>query len=331
MERTKHLRRNSIISIGLLLILTFSCTKENIIVPPLKIKAPEILSIGSNAVTISSKILNMGSEEVINQGICWNTQPSPSIDNNKKDGDLKDSTIFCRTSELTPNTKYYARTFVTNRIGTFYGDEIDFTTNKTVTDQDGNIYKTVTIGTQVWTVENLKTTTYNDGLAIPFVSENSTWSILNSAAYCWYDNDQKNKDPYGALYNWGAVNSGKLCPKGWHVPTDAEWEILVDNLGGKSNAAGLLKEVGTPVTFADNIATNYSGFSALPAGCAGFGTPTFLGIGNRGIWWTSTIDTNEFNIYWSMYFDGSTIVDRNGFLSRTNLLNGLSVRCIKDK
>ena len=327
MKRTKHLWKSSIVSIGLLLILTFSCTKENIIVPTLKIRAPEIFSIGSNAVTISSKILSMGSEEVINQGICWNTQPFPSIDNNKKDGDLKDSTIFCRTFELTPNTKYYARTFVTNRIGTFYGDEIAFTTNKTVNDQDGNIYKTVTIGTQVWMVENLKTTTYNDGLAIPFVSENSNWSILNSAAYCWYDNDKKNKDTYGALYNWGAVNSGKLCPKGWHVPSDAEWTILTDYLGGESRASGLLKEANLPTRVPDN-ATNYSGFSVLPAGAAS--GEIFLGIGVQGIWWSSTIDSDKYNIYRSVFFDGSTIVINNGFLSRANLLNGLSIRCIKD-
>jgi len=331
MKRTKHPWSNSIISIGLLLMLTSSCIKENVIEPTPKIKAPEIFSISSNAVTISSEIISEGNEDITNRGICWNTQPFPTIDNNKKDGDVKDNTIFCRTSELKPNTKYYARTFATNRIGIFYGDEIIFTTNNTVTDQDGNIYNTVTIGTQVWMVENLKTTTYNDGLEIPFISKNSAWLNLKSAVYCWYDNSQKNKDSYGALYNWGAVNSGKLCPSGWHVPTDAEWTILTDNLGGKSIAAGLLKEAETPVTFADKIATNYSGFSALPSGSAGVGTPTFLGIGNRGIWWTSTIDTNEYNIYWSMYFDGSTIIDRNGFLSRTNLLNGLSVRCIKDK
>lgn len=239
---------------------------------------------------------------------------------------MKDNIISCRVSELTPNTRYYARTFVTTRKGTFYGDEIAFTTNNTVTDQEGNVYSTVTIGTQVWMVENLKTTIYNDGLPIPFISENSAWSDLYTAAYCWYDNDQKNKNSYGALYNWGAVNSGKLCPKGWHVPTDAEWTILIDKLGGISNAASQLQEVGM-----SDIATNYSGFSAIPSGSANAGSPTFIGIGIQGRWWTSTIDTNGWNVYWSMSFDKNTPVIRNGFVSSAGLLNGLSVRCIKDK
>lgn len=330
MKRTKHLWKSSIISIGLLLILTYGCSKESVIAPTPKVKASETISIGSNAVTISSKIINGGSEEVLNQGICWNTQASPTIDNNKKNGELKDSTIFGRSSELTPNTKYYARTFLTTKTGTYYGDEIEFTTNNTLTDQDGNIYNTVTIGAQVWMVENLKTTKYNDGLVIPFISVNSAWSNLNSAVYCWYDNNPKNKDSYGALYNWGAVNSGKLCPDGWHVPTDAEWTILVDKLGGEINAATLLKDVDAPVTVTNYIATNYSGFSALPAGSASAGTPTFYGIGIQGTWWSSTIGADEWNIYRSMFFDGNTGVIRNGFMSKANLRNGLSVRCIKD-
>ncbi len=96
-----------------------------------------------------------------------------------------------------------------------------------VKDGDGNIYQTVTIGTQIWLKENLKTTRYNDGTDISLITDQTEWKNAISAAYCWYDNDITNKDPFGALYNWYAVNTGKLCPKGWHVPSESEWTELV--------------------------------------------------------------------------------------------------------
>ena len=102
----------------------------------------------------------------------------------------------------------------------------------TVTDIDGNVYHLITIGTQVWLVENLKTTRYNDGAPIPLVTDSAAWSLLTTPGYCWYNNDIANKNPNGALYNWFAVNTGKLAPTGWHVPTDAEWTILTTFLGG---------------------------------------------------------------------------------------------------
>jgi len=101
-------------------------------------------------------------------------------------------------------------------------------------------------------------------------------------------------------------------------------------LGDEQFVAGLLKEVGATMVSPDKTANNYSGFSALPGGSANAGNPGFLGNGYKGIWWSTTIDMNEFNIYWSISFDGNTGVERNGFMSKANALNGLSVRCIKD-
>ena len=99
------------------------------------------------------------------------------------------------------------------------------------TDADGNVYHTVTIGTQTWTVENLKTSKYNDGTKIPLVTDGTTWGNLTTPGYCWHNNDAAtNKATYGALYNWYAVNTGKLAPSGWHVPTDAEWTTLENYL-----------------------------------------------------------------------------------------------------
>ena len=103
-----------------------------------------------------------------------------------------------------------------------------------ITDVDGNSYHTVKIGTQTWMVENLKTTKFNDGSPIPLIRDSSTWKASLTPGYCFYKNDSaKNKSTYGALYNWNAVNTGRLAPKGWHVPTDAEWTVLINYVGTK--------------------------------------------------------------------------------------------------
>src|SRR5664279_5386678 len=117
---------------------------------------------------------------------------------------------------------------------------------QTLQDIDGNVYKNVTIVKQILMAENLKTTKFNDGTSIPLVRENSAWKDMNSPSFCWYNNDATtNKNNYGALYNWYTVNTNKLCPSGWHVPSDAEWTTLRTYLGGDSVAGGKLKETGT--------------------------------------------------------------------------------------
>ena len=136
-----------------------------------------------------------------------------------------------------------------------------------VTDADGNNYSAVEIGTQVWMGENLKTTRYSTGSSIPLVTDGTGWFNLTTPGYCWYNNDANNKNIYGGMYNWYAVNTGNLCTSGWHVPSNAEWDILETYLGGDPIAGGMLKEAGTghwtsPNTSADNS----TGFTALPGG-----------------------------------------------------------------
>ena len=137
---------------------------------------------------------------------------------------------------------------------------------KTVTDIDGNVYNTVTIGKQVWMVENLKVTHYRNGEAIPIVADHMEWSFLETAACCDYDNSPFNNEVYGKLYNFFAVNNiHNLCPTGWHVPTDKEWSELISSLGEKNKAGGKLKEETTDYWQSPNIeATNESCFTALP-------------------------------------------------------------------
>ena len=196
----------------------------------------------------------------------------------------------------------------------------------TVTDIDGNIYQYITIGTQTWMVENLKTTRYNDGAAIPLITDNTAWGALRTPGYCWYNDSTTYRSTYGALYNWYAVNTGKLAPTGWHVPTDAEWTALTTYLGGETVAAGPLKSTGTTYWLSPNTgATNSSGFSALPGGCRN--DVTFTNIGYYGYWWSSTAmdATNS----WSRYMNYSyAYVYRN--TSYCYNVYGFSVRCVRN-
>lgn len=160
----------------------------------------------------------------------------------------------------------------------------------TVVDIDGNVYHTVTIGTQVWMVENLRVTKYRNGDPITNVTSNTLWTGLNSGAYCWYNNDVANKGTYGALYNWYAVNDSRgIAPAGWHVPTQDERTILDNFLGGSSVAGGPLKEAGTVHWASPNTgATNSSGFTAVPAGYRVSGTGAFSSLGFQNYSWTTT-------------------------------------------
>jgi uncharacterized protein (TIGR02145 family) len=206
---------------------------------------------------------------------------------------------------------------------------------KTVKDIDGNVYKTVKIGEQVWIAENLKTTKYNDGTNIPLVTDNDAWSNLITPGYCWYGNNEATyKNPYGALYNWYALdptsNGGKnVCPTGWHVSTDAEWTILTTYLGGDSVAGNKMKEEGTTHWQSPNAgATNESGFSALPGGSrGGWGGEFGNSVGYSVLWWSSTESSTGYAYCRTMRSDNSFLYRGDDGAGKPN---GFSVRCVKD-
>lgn len=214
-------------------------------------------------------------------------------------------------------------------------DEIpDINFNKAInygsmTDREGNTYKTVTIGTQTWMAENLKTTTFNNGTQISLVTDKNIWKNLNQPGYCWFNNDAtKYKSKYGALYNWYALNSGNLCPTGWHVPSDAEWEILKTYLGGEGVAGGKLKETGTSHWNSPNTgANNESGFTALPAGMRSYYGGSFMFVGHEGHWWCSTVYSEDFPYSQTISYDNKSVI-----LSHldSSYKSGFSVRCVKD-
>jgi uncharacterized protein (TIGR02145 family) len=197
-----------------------------------------------------------------------------------------------------------------------------------ITDVDGNNYKTIIIGDQVWMAENLRTTKFNDGTPILNETDMTKWVQITTSAYSWCNNDIATKEAYGALYNWYAVNTGNLCPAGWSVPSDADWTKLTDFLGGAEIAGGKLKETGTAHWNSPNSgATNESGFSAVPAGYRyGYywGQGTFYEIGINGYYFTSTEYTNT-HIWTRTLNAGNTKVYRSIFVKN----DGFSVRCIK--
>ncbi len=198
--------------------------------------------------------------------------------------------------------------------------------DNSIKDPDGNVYTSVVIGTQTWMLENLRTTHLKNGSEIPLITSNTAWSNLNSSGFCWYNNDESaNKNTYGALYNWFAVNTGNLCPSGWHVPTIDDWDILATYLGGENSAGGKLKESGTTHWLDPNLgATNESGFTALPGGQRD-NQGTFSMIGIVGFWWTDT------PAYSDRAYSRELDNDYSYFFSFNDIKKfGFSVRCLKD-
>ena len=202
---------------------------------------------------------------------------------------------------------------------------------------NGYNYPTIVLGNgQEWMAENLRTTDYNDGTPITLVTDANQWAAnytngTTLPMMCWYDNDPATytANGFGALYNWYAVSpttngNRNVCPVGWHVPTDAEWTVLTDYLGGANVAGGKMKSTGTQYWQSPNTdATNESGFSGLPGG--GRARDVFSNIGNSGFWWSST--EYFLTIAWTRSLNNNEgVVDIDYY----NKDYGMSVRCLRD-
>ena len=309
--------------------------------PPVLLPVLNTLSaseIHSTSVKSGGNITDDGGAAIISRGIVWGAIPSPTIEQHA--GITSDGNgvgIFTSTAKgLDLGTKYYLKAYASNAVGTAYGNEIEFHTEflvfnpdltyDRVTDIEGNTYKTIQIGTQTWMAENLRTTKFKDGTAIPPVTVDSEWVGLSTPAYCWYDNDKTQYSAtYGALYNWYTVNTDKLCPTGWHVPSNADWTILTTFLGGASVAGGQMKETGITHWRSPNTgATNSSGFTAVPGGNRHDHSGLFYNMGGNGYWWSSTAGVGH---AWYRYlgYDYANVY-RNYASKRL----GFSVRCLRD-
>lgn len=339
-----------------LYLITFSACNQEETEPFVVVTTTEVTNLTQNSAKSGGTIKCSDKYvKILQAGVCWSTDPNPWIfRNNNVTYDIdfykdKDTTIVNDSSgvkftsslkNLEPGTTYYLRSYAEIGSGTTtYGNEIIFGT--TMTDTVNNIYHVVTIGTQTWMVENLRTTKYNDGTIIPTITDNTAWKNSSTPAYCWYSNKiTPNKNKYGALYNWDAVNTRKLAPKGWHVPTEDDWikleKYLSSHLGKSGSIAKALADTigwgSSTIEGAignDLSINNSSGFTAIPGGYR-IDNGQYTLEGSTCGFWSATnkakgigIDSicgRKFN------FESKTFEEINLY----NKKNGFYVRCVKN-
>ena len=299
-------------------------------------------NVTSTSASCSGNVTDDGGASVFERGVCWGITELPTIYNSHTADGTGPGEFVSLITRLTPGITYFVRAYARNYLGTSYGNQISFITPSgsgtgeiifnpsltygSVTDPDGNNYKTLQIGTQTWMAENLKTTKFRNGDPIPEIKDRIQWKTMVSGAYSNYNNEPGLSAVYGCLYNWFAINDTRnLAPDGWHVATDNDWTKLVDYLGGKGLAANKLIETGTSHWAAPNSgATNESGFSALPGGFLLTGEG-YIGVGSISIWWSATEVDITYGSYWEIV-NSYNRIEKYGY----NKTDGHSVRCVKD-
>jgi uncharacterized protein (TIGR02145 family) len=300
------------------------------------IAAPELTTTSISEITTSTavsggNITYDGGAEITARGVCWSTDPQPDLSDSFTTNGTGAESFNSTMTGLTSGSKYYVRAYAKNSAWTVYGDEVTFNTK--IADVEGNLYSTITIGSQMWMAENLRTTKYNNDISIPLVTESADWTTISTPAYCWLRNDIQYKDMYGALYNWYTVYTGDLCPSGWHVPTDEDFKVLELALGMAADQVDLAEWRGTDQgaqmksttgwAYGEN-GTNTSGYSAIPGGYRYAATGAFNGIEMLTYWWSSDF-TNDYG--WYRRVDGTN----NGiFRGATSKKGGKYVRCVKN-
>ncbi len=288
------------------------------------------------AAVSGGNITDNGGAVITARGVCWNTSPTPTIANSRTTNGTGNGPFISNITGLSNGTTYYVRAYATNSAGTSYGNELSFITP--VADNQGNIYKTVQIGKQVWMAENLKVTRLNDNTVIPNVVPNSEWIALSTPAYSVYNNVDANINTYGLLYNWYALNTRQLCPVGWHEPSDSEYNTFEISLGlapadtdlwGWRGIDGGLKSKNTTGWLDNGNGTNSSGFSVVPGGYRQWIGGAFAGEGIITYLWSVTDDAenNEPTVSWYRRFDSSS---NQIYKATTDKKGGKYVRCVKD-
>ena len=299
------------------------------------VKTSAAYGASTTAATGGGEVTSESGATVTAKGVCWSTTVNPTITDSKSSDGTGLGVFTSSITGLTSGTKYYVRAYATNSQGTSYGDQVEVYSNgylpDGVSDAEGNTYKQLVIGGQIWMVGNLRTTKYRNGEAIANVT-NNTWKTLLTGAYRWYNDDVTRKELAGALYNWYAVNDPrKIAPVGWHVATFADWQKLAAYMGGNGfNAYDLMIDVNFYWALAGGKNTNKTKFTATPAGImtpdGGFGSgwSNSDGGGDNTFWWTSDPFNATTSYIWNLSVGGSmqlTTYDNNW---------GLSVRCVKD-
>lgn len=311
-----------------LLVSVLSCKR---IKNSAEVESVGVYEIKGTSARAEGEITSLG-DGVLDYGFCWKQGAIPTVDHAKVSlGTTGNTGLFSGTvHDLEPVTTYFLKAYLTDNYGTTYGDLLLFNTiydfeTDTLFDIEGNKYHAVKVDTLWWMAENLKVTKLNDGTDIPLVTGTSDWCTTEMPSYCWSGNDYSNNEEYGLLYNWYAVNTGRLCPAGWHVSAYSEWEAMDSFLGTESGDR--LKETGTEHWPASNEgATNAVGFTALPGGYRDGSDGRFYGPGYDGYWWSSAESS-------ATGAKGVCISYQYSYLSANNdafKKNGYSVRCVKD-
>lgn len=339
-------------TLSCLLIAAYNATAQHCaqagMLPPTVTTGDVTILSGSSATCIGT-VADNGGGTVTHRGLVWSVAPNPTTSDALTNDGTGTGGFTGVITGLTEGTEYFVRAFATNASGTSYGNEVNFTTPEStigtafhtcgadnihntdfiyddmILDQEGNVYRTIVIGTQEWMAENLKTSIYRNGDPILTGVVDTEWgdTIVGSWAANPYVSDYE--CPYGKLYTWYAVTDPRsICPTGWHMPTHDEWGTLVNFLGGSSVAGGKMKTLtlweGTNVG-----ATNESGFSGLPGG---WSQPEgYASFGQSGYYWSSTESTTNstYGFYRQLQKNGANVI--NGGHAKSK---GFSVRCVKD-
>lgn len=325
-----------IILLHTIAILLISCGKNEPNIT--SISTLDIKNISPYSAECGGNISEDGILPILYRGICWSKKEYPTLADNYLIDDLGFGSYTSIITNISANSKYYVRAYYINMNDTVFGNQVEFTTPDyiifnpdlkygSVTDVDGNKYKTITIGTQTWMAENLKTTHFQNGEQISNITDLSKWGHfqIRTSAYCWYDNDRSNKDIYGALYNWYAASDDRnIAPSGWHVASIDDWQTLKQFVGFNYYGfdGGKLRETTTShwLQFI-SPATNETGFTALPGGKVVSNAFLDKGAGYAYFWTkTGTLDGSSC-IYLSLdVLFGSLAPNCRGF----------NVRCVKD-
>ena len=317
--------------------------------------------IDATSVSCIGFVTASGGSAVTTRGFCWSTSPSPTVGDSHTSEGIGTGRFNSEISGLSPGTTYYLRPYATNDVGTAYGEERSFTTyfadscgGTTVTDYDGNVYRTIPIGQQCWMRENLRTTHYADGTAIAFGSGSST-----TTPYLYAPNGNNLTVPeYGYLYNWVAAMHGAassetnpsgvqgVCPTGWHVPSNAEWLQLISYVRGHNEywCGGDSTNIGKSLAstkgwcYSDSecavgngpATNNTTGFSALPAGWTG--AASFY---DKAVFWTTTqYQSSSYSTFYAGFEANDLgfwgLIGVVGSIFGLNLSSGASVRCLRD-
>ncbi len=289
-------------------------------------------NIDTATATGGGNILGDGGASIISRGICYSTNPNPTIADDTISNGSGLGAFSVNLTNLVTSTTYYVIAYATNANGIGYGNQVSFvtppvfTTGSGVVDFDGNLYSSIILNGREWMGENLKTIHYSNGDSIPNITDDNDWGLQTSGAWCYYNNDSTIDNAYGKLYNgYTVMDVRNVCPTSWHVPTSAEWDSLNSYLTVYSgDVGGQLKEIGLSHWLSPNYgASNTSDFTALPGGVRRwFGL--FENMGSFGTWWSSTAISTT--LEWRRLFNQD-----GAFLPASDdAILGYSIRCIKD-